>query len=99
MFRGFKESKCNPVLLFIKNHEKLFFCSQIWKSRKQEMGQTSKFLLSKFDINHEKTTDDKTQVRMLLYVRDADTQSKKSPKHPSDISIPEPGRNIFDLLS
>ena len=58
--------------------------------------QTSKFLLSKFDINHEKTTDDETQV--LLYVHDAGTQSKNSPKYPSDLSIPEPGRNIFDLL-
>ena len=35
----------------------------------------------------------------MLYVRDAGTQSKNSPKYPSDISTPEPGRNIFDLLS
>ena len=56
-------------------------------------------LLSKFDINHEKTTDDKTQVHTSIYVRDAGTQSKNSPKYTSDLSIPEPGRNIFDLLS
>ena len=58
----------------------------------------SKFLLSNFDINREKTTDDETQV-LIPYVRDAGTKSKNSPKYPSDISIPEPGKNIFDLLS
>ena len=57
-------------------------------------------LLSKFDINHEMTTDDETQVLYLYYSMSAiQTRSQKTaPKYPSDFSIPEPGRNIFDLL-
>ena len=56
-------------------------------------------LLSKFDINHEKTTDD--EVLCLYYSMSAmQVRSQKTvPKYPSVFSIPEPGRNIFDLLS
>ena len=51
-----------------------------------------------YDINHEKTTDDETQVLYTIYPRCGHAVNN-SPKYPSDISTPEPGRNIFDLLS
>ena len=59
VFRWFKESKCNPVLQFIKNQEKLFFCSQIWKSKTARYGP--------FNFDRKSETDVKVSLEQVWH--------------------------------